>query len=244
MKPAVGLHSADGIPSQKPSGFSPCGVVTPVEVQERVQAEGVQVWRADLDHPPLGLDALARTLSEDERARAGRFHRPRDRDRFVAARGLLRVLLGAALGCPPPSLRFRYNTYGKPALAFDSLRLGFNLSHSDGAALFALAWGREAGVDIERVPLGVDVETLAERFLSAEEAAALRSLPPAGRPDAFAQAWVRCEAYAKALGMGLSSSSPPPEHDRWTCLDLQAGPEYRAALVVENRDPWRKPSQA
>ena len=180
------------------------------------------------------MDALARMLSEDEHARAGRFHRQRDRDRSVAARGLLRVLLGDALGRPPSSLRFRYNPYGKPALATDGggARLGFNLSHSDGAALFALAPAREVGVDIERVRLDIAAESLAARFLPAPEAAALRSLPPALRPAAFTQAWVRREAYAKALGTGLSSPPPSPADTRWTCLDLEAGPDHRAALVV------------
>ena len=208
--------------------------LTPIEVPDGVQTEGVQVWRADLDRPPVGREVLARTLSEDERARAARFHRPRDRDRFIAARGLLRVLLGNALGCPPQALRFRYNLYGKPALAADSdgARLGFNLSHSDGAALFALAWSRDAGVDIECIRPQCAAESLAERYLPASQAAALRSLPPARRPAAFAQAWVRREAHLKALGTGFSASSLPPDHRRWTCLDLYVGPGYRAALVV------------
>jgi len=215
--------------------------LTPIK-GEKGQAEGVQVWRADLDHPPVGIDVLARTLSGDEHVRANRFHRPRDRDRFVAARGLLRGLLGDILGCLPSSLCFHYNTHGKPALEGDGARLGFNLSHSEGIALFALVWGREVGVDIERVQAGVDLETLAQRYLPAQEAAALRALPPVRRPDAFTQAWVRHEAYLKALGLGFSSPTPPPEQDRWVCLDLQVGPEYRAALVVSAKQEHGPPS--
>jgi len=201
----------------------------------RVQVEGVQVWRADLDHPPLEVNALAQTLSGDERTRAGRFHRQRDRGRFVAARGLLRVLLGDALSCPPSSLRFRYNAHGKPALAPGDALLGFNLSHSDGAALFALAWGREVGVDIERVHPQLAAVSLAERYLPADEAAALLSLPPACRSTAFTQAWVRHEAFTKALGMGFFSPPPSSADPQWTCLDLEAGPDYRAALVMSAR---------
>jgi len=203
-----------------------------IEVQIEVQTEGVHVWRADLDEPPVERETLARTLSEDERARAGRFHRPRDRNHFVAGRGLLRVLLGDALGCPPSSLRFRYNACGKPALAAGDTHLGFNLSHSDGTALFALAWGREVGVDIERVRPEIPAASLAERFLPADAAAALLSLSPAHRPEAFTQAWVRREAYLKALGTGFSSATMPPEQDQWTHKDIGVGPEYRAALVV------------
>ena len=202
-----------------------------IEAQIEVQTEGVHVWRADLDEPPVERETLARTLSEDERARAGHFHRPRDRDRFVTGRGLLRVLLGDALGCPPSSLRFRYNACGKPALAAGDTHLGFNLSHSDGTALFALAWGREVGVDIERVRPEIPAASLVERFLPAD-AAALRALPPARRAEAFTQAWVRREAYLKALGTGFSSATMPPEQDQWTHKDIGVGPECRAALVV------------
>lgn len=207
--------------------------LTPIEIQDKVPAEDVQVWRADLDQPPVEMDVLARTLSEDERTRANRFHRPRDRDRFVAARGLLRVLLGDTLGCPPSSLCFHYNACGKPALGRDGARLDFNLSHSDGTALFALVWGCEVGVDIERVRPEFAAESLAGRYLPPAQAAALAALPPARRPDAFTQAWVRQEAYLKALGTGFSSAIIPPAHGRWTCHDLEVGTGYHAALVVE-----------
>lgn len=207
--------------------------LTPIEIRDKVPAEGVQVWRADLDQPPVGMDTLARMLSGDERTRAGRFHRTGDRDRFVAARGLLRVLLGDGLGCPPSSLRFRYNAHGKPALVSSGARLGFNLSHSDGMALFGLAWGREIGVDIERVRPEVAAESLAEHYLPAEVAAAIAALPPARRPDAFTQAWVRHEAYLKALGTGFASPATFPASDGWICRDIDVGPGYRAALAVE-----------
>ncbi len=207
--------------------------LTPIKVRaEGVHPAGVHVWRANLDEPPIGVDLLAQTLSEDEHARANRFHRPRDRDRFMVARGLLRGLLGDALGCSPASLCFQYNAHGKPVLASNSRRLGFNLSHSDGLAVFALAWGREVGVDIERILLGVDVETLARRYLPAEDAVFVWSLSPTCRPTAFTRAWVRHEAYSKAVGTGFSSVLPPPEQGRWICLGLPVGPDYRAALVV------------
>src|SRR6185437_5472537 len=68
-----------------------------------------------------------------------------------AARGRI---LAAALGeSEPPALVTDEN--GKPRLAVDPERLSFNLSHSGGLGLVALAPG---GVDV-----GVDVERLKER---------------------------------------------------------------------------------
>ncbi len=201
--------------------------LTPVEVL----TPGIGVWRADLDLPPGERDALALSLSSDERARAARFHRPLDADRFEAARGLLRGLLGEALGCPPASLRFHYTEHGKPFLEGDGAALGFNLSHCGGVALFALAWDRTVGIDIERVCPDLAAVSLAGRYLPAGEAARLSSLPPADRPAAFTRAWVRHEAFLKALGVGLSSAATPTADARWTCHDLDVGAGYRAALV-------------
>jgi len=176
------------------------------------------------------MGALARTLSPDECARAGRFRRARDRDRFIAGRGLLRVLLGDVLGRSPSSLRFHYNAHGKPAL--EGTTLAFNLSHSDGAALFALAWGRAVGVDIERIRPDITPEALAGRYLSAGEAARLSALPPESRAEAFTRAWVRQEAYLKALGVGLAAAAGPAAVGNWECHDLEVGAGYRAALVL------------
>lgn len=214
-------------------------LLTPIEVPpDGVRSGRVQVWRADLDHPPVEMDTLERTLSGDERARAGRFHRPCDRNRSVAARGLLRFLLGDALGCLPSDVRFRYNAHGKPALASSHARLGFNLSHSAGVALFALAWDREVGVDIERVPAAIDVGTLTrlEQYMPADEAVALLSLPLSSLPLAFCRAWVRGEAYCKALGTGFPDAPLPQGQTQWACLDLDVGPEYRAALVLSETE--------
>lgn len=166
----------------------------------------------------------------DECARAGRFHRARDRDRFVAGRGLLRVLLGDALGLPPSSLRFWYGAHGKPAL--EGTPLAFNLSHSGGEALFALSWGRAVGVDIERVWPDIAAGSLAARWLPAGEAARLSSLPPDRRADAFTRAWVRQEAYVKALGVGLAAEAARVAGGDWECHDVEAGAGHRGAVVV------------
>jgi 4'-phosphopantetheinyl transferase len=224
-------------------------------VAGRLAAGEVRVWRVELDaEVPAVADYLG-DLSADERERAGRFHFERDRCRFVIARGVLRRLLAEALGRAPREVAFRYGRHGKPELAAGqtAARLRFNLAHSDGLALVALAWGREVGVDVERIRPGVDGDTIARRFFSPHEVAALRALPAAVRAQAFFRCWTCKEAYVKALGRGLAlgldrfdvSLDPaapaallahrgaPEAPSRWTLVDVAAAPGYAAALAVE-----------
>lgn len=180
------------------------------------------VWRASLDLSAPRLAVLYATLSSDERARAARFHFDRDRNHFIAARGLLRELLGSYVNRAPASLCFAYGQRGKPSLAAPESaaslpiratqsetppqagELRFNLSHSHGLTLFAFARGTELGVDVEHIRLDFATNEIAERFFSPPERAALRALPAAQRAEGFFNCWTRKEAYIKATGDGLS----------------------------------------
>lgn len=163
----------------------------------------VHVWRAPLDLPSERLATLLALLSEDEHKRAGRFVREQDRQRFIAARGYLRRLLSRYLQYLPEQLVFTYNEYGKPALAGAS-ELTFNLAHSEGLALYAVARQQPLGIDVEAIQATVEFEALLPRIASEAERRLWQTLPPALQPLAFFQLWTRKEAVIKALGMGLS----------------------------------------
>lgn len=199
-------------------------------------------------------------LSADERERAERFHFRRDRDHFIAARGLLRLLLSRYLGLPPQQLSFSYSPYGKPSLAAerDRARLRFNVSHSQGIALYAFTLEREIGVDVEYIRQDVVGESVAEHFFSAQEVASLRSLPAEVQPQAFFNCWTRKEAFIKARGEGLSfpldqfdvslvpgepaalisTRNDLLEASRWSLQTLPVEEGYVAALAVEGYN-WR-----
>ncbi len=218
----------------------------------------VQVWRADLDVGAPALLRLRESLSADEAARAERFHSPLLRDRFIAGRGILRAVLARYMGTPAGDLRFCTNAHGKPALIPGSgaQDLRFNLSHSHGLALFAFALGREVGVDLEYVrPSGTD-DRVAERFFSAREVMALRTLPKSAQAEAFFHCWTRKEAYIKARGEGLSiglnsfavslapdqmtnlsiTRSDGSEAGGWSLRALAPGDGYVSAVVAEGAD--------
>jgi 4'-phosphopantetheinyl transferase len=146
--------------------------------------------------------ALHELLSADERERAARFRFDRDRDRYIAGRGLLRRLLAAYTGREAADLSFRYGAYGKPELEGPGPH--FNLSNSGPLALIALSATAEIGVDLELAQDDFSRERIAERFFSPGEVRDLRALALEEQPAAFLRCWTRKEAFIKARGDGLS----------------------------------------
>ena len=118
-----------------------------------LEAGEVHVLCASLELSEPRLRGLAGTLSPEELDRAPRFHAPRDKERFIARRGLLRELLGQQVHAAPGRLVFSSGPFGKPALATPAgdRPLHFNAVHSDTMAAFAISRGGELGVDNERV---------------------------------------------------------------------------------------------
>lgn len=166
----------------------------------------VHVWRATLTVGQPVLQCLFNTLNPDERTKAERFYFQKDRDRSIAARAVLRLILSRYLELKPAHLRFCYNRFGKPALIGQSGAdaLHFNMSHSGELALYAITRGREIGVDVEHLREDFAREQIAKRFFSPSEVAMLHALPLNMRTRGFFNCWTRKEAYIKARGEGLS----------------------------------------
>lgn len=216
----------------------------------------VHLWRVWFERPGRPLDDLLALLSADERARAERLHFERDRGYFIAGRAILRLLLAGYLHANPAELVFASGPQGKPALAGDQTGLRFNLSHSHGLALYAVTRVCEVGVDVEQARPLPDALSIARRFFSAGEYAALVALPAAQQPEAFFACWTRKEAYLKALGGGITTelarfevslrpgdearlvsvAGDPAEAARWEMAAFSPAPGFVAALAVRSRE--------
>jgi len=227
----------------------------------------VHVWRASLGHNSSLLQNMFETLSPDEKTRAERYHFDKDKNHFIAARGILREILSRYLETDPVKITFTYSSLGKPALdnSTNNYQLKFNVSHSNGMALYAFSKENNIGIDIEYMRNDVKYEDIAIRFFSQQEASTLRSLPGHLKTHAFYNCWTRKEAYLKAKGEGLTASlnqfnvslapgepaallsnqQAPEDPSRWSLHELDVCGQYVAALAFEGIPssikcrPWR-----
>jgi 4'-phosphopantetheinyl transferase len=167
-----------------------------------VLAEGaLHIWQAKLDRPEGELAELANLLSADEHERAARFHFERDRQHYLAGRGILRNILARYVSQPAENLVFGYGSRGKPSLAGAPVQ--FNLAHSGGVTVIAVARRSAVGIDIEQIRVVPRWEGVTNSFFSAGEREAIRSLPSIDRLYGFFTCWTRKEAYLKATGDGI-----------------------------------------
>ena len=215
----------------------------------------VHVWFAMEEEFRGRVPHWARMLDPQESERAARCRDVASKDRFVIARGLLRVLLARYAGLEPNGIGLAYLKGGKPFVESPSHArdVCFNLSHSGGALLYAFGWERDVGVDIQRVRDTSNALAIARRFFPVAEVAALSALPSDQLREAFFACWARKEAYAKARGDGVLSSfnalamgtgpldaamvvlddCSGQDARRWTVMDLAPYPGYAAAVAVE-----------
>jgi 4'-phosphopantetheinyl transferase len=191
----------------------------------------VHVWSASLDVPIAFTQRQWLMLSEEEKHRAQRFLFAGGRTHYVCGRSILRILLGRYLNVAPKEVVFRYGPNSKPELAppFHHGRLHFNVSHSNGQLLVAIARGLAVGVDIEMVRPEMEIDSIAKRFFSFDEIEQLGTLSGSAKCDGFFNVWTRKEAYLKARSEGIGYGL-----DQFA---VSLDPDEPARLLSDRRDP-------
>jgi 4'-phosphopantetheinyl transferase len=207
------------------------------------------------------LQAALALLSDEERDRQERFHVDRDRREFAVAHALLRTTLSEFGERDPGAWRFTSGSHGKPMLAPDesATPLSFNISHTHGLVACAVAMGADVGLDVERVTRATDWRSIATRYFSREEVAAIDGSAESQRAIRFYELWTLKEAYAKAVGLGLSQAldaaifdlerlgtiacrlPPRAAEDAWQFALYTPTPEHRCAVAISDGTPrrWR-----
>lgn len=211
----------------------------------------IHLWKSSLDLSPDVLQKITPLLSEEEIVRADRFHFEKDRNHFIAGRGMLRILLANYLSIKAEEVPFQYGHNGKPFVGDDSLT--FNISHALGVVVFAFTLHTPLGIDVESNLREIELDLIANHFFSPAEAKELFSLPTEGQTEGFYRCWTRKEALIKAKGDGLSlplnqfevSLLPgeeaqlkathwdPEEAKRWSLFSFSPEKNFIAALAIE-----------
>jgi 4'-phosphopantetheinyl transferase len=199
-------------------------------------------------------------LDEAEQSRAARFHFEPDRDAYVAAHALLRLMLSREADVAPHNWRLRVLPGGKPQIdpshGCDDLR--FSLSHTRGMVACAVGRRHDLGVDVEQCDPAFPAPEMARTLFAPPEIERLADVPPAERNTIFYRLWTLKEAYLKAIGQGIGfpmqghsfcldpvainfSLLSADAADMWQFSEFVPGPRHRLALAVRRAvaDPVR-----
>ena len=201
-------------------------------------------------------------LTPEDRSRYERFHFARDRHRFLLTRALVRCVLSRYAPVPPQAWRFDNGPWGRPRIQSPFIEsaqgLDFNLSHTNGLIVMALARDMALGVDAENVGRKAAFE-VADQFFSAAESAALKALAPSLQAERFFALWTLKESYIKARAMGLQIpldsfgfalddhhgidfTLDEPHDDgaqRWHFWQLQPTPDHLVAVCAASTESHR-----
>lgn len=186
---------------------------------------------------PVSACALA-GLNDDERAQAARLPDGEARS-YVQAHLLLREMLRDIVGLEKP--RFHKTQYGKPYI--EGSDICFNLSHTEDMVAVALCFGREIGVDIEKMNLHRADEAVAQHMFTPAEFDLWAKAEDKGK--AFFRIWTLKESVMKATGLGsalalrsfdVTLASPQivhsPDGAVWHCESGFVGQDYAWALAT------------
>jgi 4'-phosphopantetheinyl transferase len=245
-EPAVAFPSTELIAT---AGWS-----VPITMEDR----DIHVWGFSLNGSLSFVEQCRSWLSEDERGRAVRFVRQEDQLRYILAHGSIRAVLARYTGLDPSSMTFQMGERGKPALVETKNGrhcIHFNLSHSHGRMLIAVALGQDVGADLEQIQDEVEAVKLAERFYAPSEHRRVAGLAGLDQVKRFYRYWVAKEAVLKGQAVGLQSlqqcqildSSDAPRADvhllegatiqpGWTVHWLECGPEWAGAVSAYGSD--------
>ena len=173
----------------------------------------VEVFLGGSENLSKALIPLETLLSDSEKQHLQSFIFETDRNLFALSHGLLRRILGNAIGIPPGEVPIFIRQLGKPHLKEAPLQ--FNLSHTKETFALALSIEFPVGIDIEHVNPNCNWQDIALRYFSEGEKKMLENDPWLDRLLLFYVLWTRKEAVLKAIGCGIV--------DQMDCIDTSQG---------------------
>ncbi|MCF7851782.1 MAG: 4'-phosphopantetheinyl transferase superfamily protein [Simkaniaceae bacterium] len=182
------------------------------------------------------LELFQNILSEKEWERASNYKFKRDRHRFIATRGSLRVLLSRELNVDPKRIEIFSNPFGKPEVK----GMHFNVSYSHEKSLIAISSYGPIGIDIECCHPKVWSKSAEDFLFSDAEKSHSSILLENERKKYFLSVWTKKEAWVKAMGIGLTDHLNRLDTEdlqcEWTFHPLQLEDPYIAHLATTREE--------
>jgi 4'-phosphopantetheinyl transferase len=205
----------------------------------------VEVWHDTIDRWRTGEARIRaeRWLTDAERGRYARFLHDDDRLMFLVGRVMARALVGKALGREPTAWRWREGPHGRPEIDEPGVCCHFNVAHSAGLVVCAIADGHDVGVDVEDLTRRPVSSGFARRYLSPAEVDDVESQPIDTQQARLLTYWTLKEAYLKARGLGVSVAlsdiefTLTPDGPRIGFLDSLAGTPTNWQFHLEQPTP-------
>jgi 4'-phosphopantetheinyl transferase len=170
----------------------------------------IHLWQVkpdDISDPAL-LVEFDKLMNPVEREKQQRYRFAEDRHDALITRAFVRTVLSKYTTgesyVAPQDWQFVKGDKGKPEIANPPLPLRFNISHTQGLIVCAVALNVDLGVDVEYVKRKSSTTKIAQYKFSALEVAELKSQPLDNQRKRFFDYWTLKESYIKAVGGGLS----------------------------------------
>lgn len=213
----------------------------------------IHIWRVNFEGKVIPNNPQETLLSDDEIARAARFHFERDRQRFAETRSALRKILSAYIPHKAPEIKFDYQQNGKPEISESQNPncVRFNVSHSGRFAVIGVSLNLRIGIDVEKYRT-MEFLDIARRYFSEREYRELKAAPAEELQRYFFTCWTRKEALLKAMGEGIGNLVHQvsvsvgsryaqvadsrwnfPATRQWYLTDLNVDPDYAGAIAFE-----------
>jgi len=172
----------------------------------------VDIWNISIPDFMHQISALKNILREDELARGKRYHHERDRNRFLIARALLRIILSKYLHTSSDSIQISIGKNKKPFIESSGpIAWHYNTTHSGEYILIGIS-GSPIGVDVEKIDMNFAYKDILLSNFSDKEISFVNGGP--GEREHFYTLWTRKEALVKGTGKGMDE-----DFQEIPCLD-------------------------
>ena len=175
----------------------------------------IRIHRIFIPNYLQSIASLLELLEEAEIDRANKYYHVGDNQRFIIARGMLKILAGSYLGIKAKEVILTIGTNTKPFIHHSlPITLEYNVSHSGNWILIAFS-NELVGVDVEAIHSSFQYESLLQVCFSSSEQKHI-ILGPHSR-KLFYLLWTRKESFLKATSKGLSDRLPvlPSLNGQW-----------------------------